>query len=252
MKMRKQTSRKNRDIDSDLTRRIQADDQKALEEMVRKYERFAWKKACKHLKRHPHLDIEDLCQEARIGVVDAAKKFDPQRNVSFMTYATHWVEHRINHYVYDCTKLIRVPINLRCQLFKRLENNMAPGPISESEADGLLAMQVTSVCLDANNEYGDGTVREIGDFDSGTNAEDALIDEIDRHRKSRRLAAALQKLPARERTILECRLIGLMTLEETALHLQKHGICANTLSRERIRQIQNETISFLHRFLNDK
>lgn len=52
-----------------------------------------------YAKRNPHLDMDDLIQEGRIGLVDALGKFNVDKGFRFSTYATYWIRHHIQRFV---------------------------------------------------------------------------------------------------------------------------------------------------------
>ncbi len=61
--------------------------------IIRQYEDLAYSVA--HSYRHVEVPQEDLRQEALIGIVEAARHFDPNRSVKFSTYAVWWIKRRI-------------------------------------------------------------------------------------------------------------------------------------------------------------
>ena len=55
------------------------------------------------------IPLLDLMQEGSIGLLTAAKRFDPAKEVRFSTYATKWIRHKMSKYVMDHASLIRIP-----------------------------------------------------------------------------------------------------------------------------------------------
>lgn len=52
-----------------------------------------------YAKRNKHLEMDDLVQEGRIGIIDALQKFNVDKGFRFSTYATYWIRHHIQRYV---------------------------------------------------------------------------------------------------------------------------------------------------------
>jgi len=61
--------------------------------LIRQYSDLAYSIA--HSYRHGKVPLEDLRQEALFGIIEAARHFDPARNVKFSTYAVYWIKRRI-------------------------------------------------------------------------------------------------------------------------------------------------------------
>ncbi len=80
-------------------------DQKALHRLVTAYLRLAISMAAKN--RHYGVPMNDLIQEAGIGLMKAASKFDPDRGVRFSTYAVWWIKASIQDYVMRNWSLVR-------------------------------------------------------------------------------------------------------------------------------------------------
>ncbi len=232
----------NKEIDLTLARRIQSGDRRALGELVLKYEAFACKMALKAQARSG-LELEDLCQEARMGLTKAAERYDPERELAFTTYASWWVRHKLNRYIADHVHLLRIPVNAQIK-HRKLVNHDGAEDACGLEADIIAAMRAKAVPIDTNSDF-ENTVPDIGDFSTGYDAENALLDKIEQHREAEWLRLALWELTERERTVLECRLLHHETLIGTAIFLHKCGIDQKRLSRERIRQIQNDALARL-------
>jgi len=232
----------NKKIDLELASRIQGGDRRALDKLVAKYEGYAYKMAMKAQARSG-LELEDLLQEARIGLVRAAEAYDPERKLAFLTFASWWVRAILNRYIADHGRYLRIPVHAQTKVSKaakRGELKNATGML----ADTLEAMRVTTVPIDPNSEYG-GTVVDVGDHDSGHSAEEALLSLIEQHREANWLLETLRQLPEQERLILECRFFKYKTLVETAVLLHERGVTKTEVSRERIRQIQNIALKHL-------
>ncbi|MGZ7032022.1 MAG: sigma-70 family RNA polymerase sigma factor, partial [Thermoanaerobaculia bacterium] len=81
--------------EKELGRRVQQNDKTALEELVKANLRFVVSYAKRY--RNAHVLFLDLINEGNIGLIHAAKKYDPEKNVKFITYAVWWIRQAILH-----------------------------------------------------------------------------------------------------------------------------------------------------------
>ena len=103
----------------ELGRLIQEnEDPQALEELVKCNLRFVVSYAKRY--RNPHVQFLDLINEGNIGLIQAAKKFDPDKNVKFITYAVWWIRQAILQALSDQGGTFRLPPK-RANLMHRLE-----------------------------------------------------------------------------------------------------------------------------------
>jgi RNA polymerase sigma-32 factor len=94
------------DVELELARKWRnSGDEKALHRLVNAYLRLAVSMASKY--RRYGADMTDLVQEAGIGLMKAAEKFDPERGVRFSTYAVWWIKASIQDYVMRNWSLVR-------------------------------------------------------------------------------------------------------------------------------------------------
>ena len=94
------------DVELELARKWRNNgDEKALHRLINAYLRLAVSMASKY-KRYG-ADMTDLVQEAGIGLMKAAEKFDPERGVRFSTYAVWWIKASIQDYVMRNWSLVR-------------------------------------------------------------------------------------------------------------------------------------------------
>lgn len=236
----------------ELTRRFRDHaDRRAAERLARAHLRDVVFLASKH--RHYGVPVSELIAEGNCGLVDALRKFDPERGVRFGSYAKHW----IRAYVLAHVLRSRLSVGgsggiIRSQLFFKLRRERARmnSLLGESEnTDVALAsrldMSVTRLRdllqrLDCREVSLDGPL----DGDSPVSGADLLVSSVDpeqayiHHQRRRALSAAvtaaLRGLDPRERFIVEKRLMAAaddeLTLEQIAQGL---GV-----SRERARQLE--------------
>lgn len=89
---------------------------KAKQRMVSGNTRLALNIAKRYYQRCKHLDLEDLTQEAILGLHRATEKFDPQRGYKFSTYAYYWIEQSIRRAINNLDAEIRVPVHCTDQV----------------------------------------------------------------------------------------------------------------------------------------
>jgi RNA polymerase primary sigma factor len=225
-------------------------DQDALRRLVEGNLRFV----VSYAKRYRGLGVPfvDLIHEGNLGLMEAARRFDPGRNVKFITYAVWWVRQAIMHALSGQTRAFTLPQKLSgvaarfgrqvAEMTERLErvpttSEIAAGlAISEADVDALRQLGTSDVSLSdqVGGSRGDAEGLELGDLieqDSVPAIDDELIHEagIDRVRQ------ALTELEEKEREVMMLR-FGL-DRDGDPRTLQEVGDMLG-LSRERIRQIE--------------
>src|SRR5688500_15708781 len=143
--------------EKELGRRVQENDKAALEELVKSNLRFVVSYAKRY--RNGNVLFLDLINEGNIGLIQAAKKFDPDKNVKFITYAVWWIRQAILHALSEQGGAFRLPPK-RANLMYRLEKAIAGMiteqnriPTSEELAAELgVAVKDVDMLLQASNE----------------------------------------------------------------------------------------------------
>ncbi|MBL8640713.1 MAG: RNA polymerase factor sigma-32 [Alphaproteobacteria bacterium] len=250
-----------RDHEFDLATRWKNNgDQKALHELIRSYTRLVIATAAKF--RHYGLPMGDLIQEGNLGLMQAANKFEPDRDVRFSTYATWWVRASIQDYILRNWSIVRTGttaahkslfFNLR-RLRARIdgaenENGLTTdGRIKIAKELGVRVKDVED--MEGRMNRGDQSLNalisndgeeEIGSFlaDTRPNPEDVVIGMKDSETRSKWLNTALKTLSEREQHIIRERHMQYetVTLEELG---QKLGV-----SKERVRQLESRALEKL-------
>ena len=102
------------DEEKELGRRIREGDQEAVDRLVEANLRFV----VHYAKRYRGLGLSymDLIHEGSLGLIEAAKRFDPDRNVKFISYAVWWVRQAIFHALSEHARVFRLPQKLSGQV----------------------------------------------------------------------------------------------------------------------------------------
>lgn len=80
-----------------------------VEEVLVEHEGFLVLQAMRWAGTSPGVALEDLLQEGRLGLLEAWERFDAERGVKFLTYASHWVYQRMGRWVKNTGTTVRVP-----------------------------------------------------------------------------------------------------------------------------------------------
>ena len=237
----------------------------AVDELVRGNLRFV----VSYAKRFhsPGISFLDLINEGNIGLIQAARRFDADRGVKFITYAVWWVRQAISNALSEQWGAIRLP-HKQATLHSRLgrvkealsrslgreatmEEIATEAGLRPDEAENLMAMSRSSESL--SELFGAEEDRTLGDTLEQTSVA-AADDQLLQRSSVEQTRNLLESLPKKERAIL-CRRFGIpedgsdgerepMTLQEIGEELR--------LSRERVRQIEAQAIARIKRTMKSR
>ena len=238
--------------EKELARRIRTGDQDAMHELVKRNLRFVVSVAKKYQNRG--LPLIDLIGEGNVGLLTAARKFDPDQGVKFISYAVWWIRQAILSSLARQGRTVRVPLNrtadlsrvMRAGALLRDKLGREPTPeevaqltgISQEIVSALLSLNAADIRLDAPlGADGDRSLIERFSVEEMPNTEEMVLNQF----RSQELARALSTLPARDAKILRL-YFGLEagrehTLDEIGKML---GV-----TRERVRQLRDRALKRL-------
>jgi RNA polymerase primary sigma factor len=235
-----------------VAKRVRQGDEDAMRELVKRNLRFVISVAKKYQNRG--MPLTDLIGEGNLGLMTAARKFDPEQGVKFISYAVWWIRQSILASLARHGRVVRVPLNRTADLSRiiraaealRQELRRDPTPEELAKSTGLTldvvqslaALNTAEVRLDAPLDLdGDRTLIDRFTAEDPADAEEEVMARF----RAEEVARALRSLPARDAKVLSL-YFGLdggreHTLEEIGSML---GV-----TRERVRQLRDRALKRL-------
>ena len=243
----------NEEEEKRLGERIRQGDQEALQSLIKANLKFVVSYVKKY--RGMGLSMLDLINEGNVGVIEAAKRFDPTRNVRFISYAVWWIRQAIIHALSQYSHIYNIPQKLSDQisLMKKrkasLKTEFGREPnreeiakalgISETDVEDLELLEERNVSL-SDKCYDEDF--EIEDRVSDGEAESVEY-QIIKASAQAQIREMLAVLDDKEALVLKLR-FGLD--DDRPITLQEIGDRLH-LTRERIRQIEQKAMRKLGR-----
>jgi RNA polymerase primary sigma factor len=232
----------------ELAKRIERGDMAAKDRMINSNLRLVVSIAKKY--QGQGLTLGDLIQEGVIGLIRAAEKFDWRRGFKFSTYATLWIRQAIQRGLHNTSRTIRMPVHIaqRERKISRVERELnvklgrepsieeiaevAELPLEEVEEIKKASQPMASL----DQPVGDDGDSAFGDFLSSDKPEPQ--EEVVMNFRDEAVRRALDKLPERERDVVELR-FGVGLAEPTPLRETGRVL---GMSAERVRQLEERAL----------
>lgn len=216
--------------------------------------------------RYYGLPVEDLISEANIGLMQAVKKFEPEKGNRLSTYAVWWIKAAINEFILRSWSLVRIgTVAAQKRLFYNLRKIKARlGLYGDSALDADSVKEISQnlnvseddvVAMDNRLSgdvslntpvYTDGYAEKQDFLSNNASIEDSVADKQESDLRLHLLAQAMDKLNDRERIIVRAR-----RLQDDPTTLDSLGEQLG-ISRERVRQIETRAIEKMTRFIQGK
>jgi RNA polymerase primary sigma factor len=231
----------------ELARRIERGDRRAKEQMINSNLRLVVSIAKRH--RGQGVPFLDLIQEGIFGLIRAVEKFDWRRGFKFSTYATWWIRQAVQRAVQNTSRTIRVPVNVLDQQRKirRAEDRLV-AELGRPPEDADIASEL-ELPLDEFRAVREAP-RTVTSLDMPVGPDEGVLlhellagaagdpfDDIEDPLRRETIAAAVGRLPDREREVIRLR----YGLGGNPVSLAGIGRRLG-LSRERARQIEADAL----------
>ncbi len=245
--------------EKELGHLIRRGDKKALRRLVESNLRFV----VSYVKRYRGmgLSLPDLINEGNLGLIEAAKRFDPRKNVKFISYAVWWIRQSIIHALTKYSRIYHIPQKLSDQIseMKRVKSQLKKDLDREPSREETAEKMKLSVEDVEDLEILEGKDISLSDkfYDEDIEVGDRLSDtlspsveyQIVKNSVEENIRDILNQLDEKEADVLKLR-FGIiddklrekyMIDDESAKTLQEIGDKLN-LTRERIRQIEKKAM----------
>ncbi len=249
----------SRDEESDLAARIQNGDFDALQRLVEANLRFVVSIAKRYNSQR--MGLLDIINEGNVGLMEAAKRFDPNRNVKFISYAVWWIRQAIVQALADQGHIVRLPLKQAGLIYRinekfnqlTFEYDREPTMdelatalrLRREDLERILMATRQSIPIENPSETYDPSRRPL------TLKDNNLVDaeqELLKAARSKAVQELMNHLDSRAREILKLR-FGFGGQEP--LSLEKIGRKIG-LTRERIRQIEKKAKKDLQRLAGQR
>jgi len=236
------------DEEKELGRQIQGGDKDALKKLTESNLRFVVSYVKKY--RGMGLSLLDLINEGNLGLIEAAKRFDPEKNVKFISYAVWWIRQAVIHSLSKYSRIYHLPQKLSDQISEmkklsaQLKKDLNREPTREELANKMKTSEETiedlellsSRNISLSDKFYDDDV-EVGDRISDS-ITPSVEYQIVKNSIEEQIRSMLNELDDKEALVLKLR-FGL--LGDRSHTLQEIGDQLN-LTRERIRQIEKKAM----------
>ena len=237
-------------------------DLQAAHELTTSHLRLAAKVALSF--RHYGLPLADLISEANVGLMQAIKKFDPDKGFRLSTYAIWWIKAAISDFILKSWSLVKIgTVATQKRLFYNLGKIKAKlGLYQSTDLDDETVSKISTQLGVSEKDVWDMEQRLHGDTslnefafddseeekqslltDNTPTLEESFIENQEQSIRNKKLASAIATLSEREQEIIKARF-----LSDTPSTLEDLGKQFN-ISRERVRQIESKAFKKISNYM---
>jgi len=244
----------------ELAKRIQQGDELACEKLVKANLRFVVSVAKQY--QNQSLSLNDLINEGNLGLIKAAKKFDPTRGFKFISYAVWWIRQSIMQAMAEQSRMVRLPLNKVGTISKvnraisDLEQHLERTPteaeladiLDMNEVDVKNTMSTNTKHVSVDAPFSDGESGSLLDVleNQGTAQTDQSM--VHNYSLSVETERTLSQLNERDKQVVKM-FYGIGT--DQPMSLENIGEELG-LTRERVRQIKEKSIQKLRHSIKKK
>jgi len=247
--------------EQELGKRISQGDQDARQKMIEANLRLVVSIGKRYINRG--MPFGDILEEGNLGLIRAVEKFQYQRGFRFSTYASWWIRQAIERAMVNQLRLVRLPVHVSedvgvyARTVKQLTQALSRTPTVEEIAKKMhrSVQRVRTLSQVSRSVYsldmlisadGEDTLQDVLSDDTAPTPE-TPAEDLNRKESIREW---MEKLPDTERKVIELR-YGLDQDQDEKLTLNRIGKRFG-ITRERVRQIENQAIRRLRRITRDK
>jgi RNA polymerase primary sigma factor len=243
-----------------LAGKVMAGDKAARDEMIRCNLRLVVSVARQFV--HRGLSIADLIAEGNVGLIRAVEMFDPKFKTRFSTYATWWIRQAIRKAISTTGQSIRIPIYLHARISEmrdvkaQIQNGTGRAPDTAELANQMGTTPRQTALAEQAHRTRRVTLQASDSLDNKTSPREMIVD-------SNCLPPESQMETAEAISMIR-HYVRYLTEREASIVTWRHGLDGNppctldqiavrvALTRERVRQIEVQAMTKLHRMMRDR
>ena len=211
--------------------------------------------------RNQGLDMEDMIQEGNLGLIHAAKKFDPSMGNRFSTYATWWIRQSVMRAIANKGRTIRIPVHVRAQMSRikryakefRQNHGRFPTVAELSSALELATEEISRLVTSSSSIVSLDETMPGSDKDTiGSFIEDQFSALPERIAEQTMLRRGIDRLTKHLSPLEKTAISYLYGLEGDGMYDSKMVAAKLQIDVEELRRIQKRSLKKLRRHLHNK